>query len=185
MDYLEAVQLAAFNLVAKTRRREPIEDPDYIYRKIFRWYSKTFNTPLDKVYDLPVHDIITAYWEERYEGLDDNELEDERLELIKTDADRERDELIKNAEEIEIFNETRDLGEDIVDQVISETEKFKRALNNMRAQMGKETELLAPFNPPVSNKLPPDISYKFDVDEDDLADLGSDKIGLLDRPKKR
>jgi hypothetical protein len=53
------------------------EPGDYNLRFIFRWYSKTFATPLHVVEALPLHDVLIHYFECHYEGLNDSELEDE------------------------------------------------------------------------------------------------------------
>jgi primosomal protein N' len=61
---------------------------DYEIRKIFRWYSKEFCTPLHMVDELPMYDVIRHYWEYQYESAD----EDTQL--------KEADELSKSPEEL-------------------------------------------------------------------------------------
>lgn len=55
-----------------------IEDPDSnaYYRRICRWYSREFSTPLETVInDIPERDVLLHYYEDLYEGLykDDSE----------------------------------------------------------------------------------------------------------------
>jgi len=62
------------------------DDPpnDYTLRHIYRWYSKTFNTPLHVVDTLPRHFILLHYFESNYETLrDDHQLEQQLNEQIQ------------------------------------------------------------------------------------------------------
>jgi hypothetical protein len=79
------------------------------WRRVARWYSKTFATPLHLVDDLPRLDIIQSYFEEHYENLDEAELNRELQELLKPEDqlqksldkakdDSSLDELVKQAE---------------------------------------------------------------------------------------
>lgn len=68
-------------------------------RQLYRWYSKTFFTPLHEVADLPLPFILQAFWEERYSHMDKDELEEERQRLLETDEERLARELKKEADE--------------------------------------------------------------------------------------
>jgi hypothetical protein len=49
------------------------EKPDYgaFYRRVCRWYSKNFSTPLETVLnDLPEHDVLRHYFEDHYYELE-------------------------------------------------------------------------------------------------------------------
>lgn len=83
IDYIRAIKLNAMKAVS-----DP--DTDYYLRFIYRWYSKTFFTPLHEVEDLPLEDILTAYYEESYEKLEEKELRTERLKLVWGEAEFER-----------------------------------------------------------------------------------------------
>lgn len=91
----------AHRLIALNTVLHPDTDPDYELRRIFRWFSKTFNTPLAQVYGLPLDEVLQHYYEARYEELEDAEPEDndqdQRPYLI-----RERDILCETAEERQI-----------------------------------------------------------------------------------
>ena len=76
MDMYIAIRLQALRDVLNPGR-------DVLIRRIHRWYSKTFNTPLSDAYDLPLEDILQAYFEEKYEQLDEADLERERRELTE------------------------------------------------------------------------------------------------------
>ncbi len=77
MDIFEAVKINALSAVVKP-------DTDYQLRSIFRWYSKTFHTPLHTVQDIPLVEVLTAYFESSYEGMKEEELAEERLRTSMT-----------------------------------------------------------------------------------------------------
>lgn len=83
MDLIKALQLKALRNVMCDS-----SDRDYHLRYIFRWYSKTFFTPLHEVHALPVVDVLTAYFEERFEGFNEEELNQEKIRLIETEQER-------------------------------------------------------------------------------------------------
>ncbi len=64
------------------------ETNEYRLRFLYRWYSKTFATPLHRVSSIPLTDVLEAFWEERYEKMEPEELETERGRLLETDAER-------------------------------------------------------------------------------------------------
>lgn len=63
MDHLTAIRLIALRTV--------VEETDYDYqlRKVFRWYSQNFHTPLDAVYSIPIDDVLQHYYEWNYEQI--------------------------------------------------------------------------------------------------------------------
>lgn len=72
MEIIEAVKINALNSVLNP-------DPEYQLRSMFRWYSKTFFTPLHIVPDLPLVEVLTAYFESSYENMKEDELAEEKL----------------------------------------------------------------------------------------------------------
>lgn len=64
MDDLEAVKILALRAVLK-----PTSDPTYRIRQIFRWFSKTFHTPLAEVEAMPLEDVLQHYFESDYEQM--------------------------------------------------------------------------------------------------------------------
>ncbi len=79
-------------------------DNAFLIRHIFRWYSKTFSTPLHMVDDLPFEEVLQAYYESEFEGMS----EEDRLEvaerLLQTDEDRLRASREKDAAEADDFD---------------------------------------------------------------------------------
>jgi hypothetical protein len=71
-------------------------DGDYHLRRIFRWYSKNFATPLHEVYELPLEDVLTHYWESQYEDMEADEREHVIKRLVETEEERALREM-KNA----------------------------------------------------------------------------------------
>jgi hypothetical protein len=63
-------------------------DGDYFIRKVFRWYSKEFSTPLHEVLELPLDDVLTHYWESQYEQMDDDEIVAAIKRLRETEEER-------------------------------------------------------------------------------------------------
>ncbi len=73
MHATDAIRIIALRDVW-LRHIEKADDADYNRRKIFRWYSINFNTPLHIVETLPMLDVIRAYWEQNYEGMSEEDL---------------------------------------------------------------------------------------------------------------
>lgn len=85
MDRYEALRLIALGGAYKP-------DSESNVRYVMRWYSKTFYTPLHEVYELPLDDIWLAFYEERYQALEREDLEAEvakTLESPEARAERE------------------------------------------------------------------------------------------------
>lgn len=81
MALADDLQVIAFAAVAEG-------DSEYRLRYLHRWYSKTFHTPLHVVPSIPLTAILTAFWEEKYEAMEEDDLEAERLRLIETPEER-------------------------------------------------------------------------------------------------
>jgi len=71
-------------------------------RRIFRYYSTTFNTPLHVVSNLPLEDVLLAYFESVYENMSEEDLEEKKEYLLMTEEER------KEHEEVDKIIETRD-----------------------------------------------------------------------------
>ena len=74
--YIEQVRAIALRNIM-----EP--DWDGVLRTIYRFYSKTFSTPLHQVPDLPLYDVLLAYFEEQYEGMEGPARHEEILKLVE------------------------------------------------------------------------------------------------------
>jgi hypothetical protein len=74
MDLFEALQQRAMLGVV-----EP--DDDAWLRRVFRHYSRAFSTPLHLVYELPLEDVLLAFFEDIFENMDEEDRE-ERIEWL-------------------------------------------------------------------------------------------------------
>lgn len=81
MNLWEAIRIQALQSVMKS-------SAEYEIRKLFRWYSKTFHTPLKEVEDLPLEQIVRDYWESQYENMDEGELEYAITALVTDEHER-------------------------------------------------------------------------------------------------
>lgn len=64
------------------------ETGGYVQRRIFRWYSKTFATPLHQVDDLPLDFVLQHYFEAMWEALQKHEIEEEVEKIRQTPQQR-------------------------------------------------------------------------------------------------
>lgn len=57
---------------------------EYQHRRILRWYSRTFTTALHDVEQLPLEYVLQHYFESFWEKAEPDELEEARVEVIRT-----------------------------------------------------------------------------------------------------
>jgi primosomal protein N' len=140
MDDLQALKILALRAVL-----DPKSDPDYSLRHVFRWFSKTFHTPLAQVEEMPLEDILRHYYEDDYEEKTSDEKSMMLLEVeIKKMAETDEEKMLR--ERKEGFTKTSD---DEFHKLIEEREK-KRALSKKEPNQPDLTP--RPVNKP--NKLP-------------------------------
>lgn len=152
---------------------------EYRLRYIMRWYSKTFYTPLDRVPTIPLANILTAFFETRYEGMDAEDREEERLKLVETDAERlariyrEEKEAMANEDLLaELGKESVNKGKEIKDLKIPDQQIPVKTRERV-------PELNLPGDK-LPTELPENISIRFaapnffDDLEADLDSAGSD-----------
>src|SRR5277367_2667201 len=77
---------------------------DSFRRKISRWYSKQFSTPLKEVEeDLDFFDVLLNYFEDSFERLDDRERQEQLKLAIETSEERRKREIDEDLEEQEFL----------------------------------------------------------------------------------
>lgn len=81
LDLLKSLRLCAYGAVKA-------KDSDYVLRFIFRWYSREFKTSLAEVEAMPLEEVLTHFFECRYENMDDDALEEEEKLLCETASER-------------------------------------------------------------------------------------------------
>jgi hypothetical protein len=191
----EALQLSALRDVWFDRNSKAGLDPEYRFRKIFRWYSETFSTPLHLVDTLPLEDVVRAWCENEYEEMTDEELERTVKELAISPAklrEIERDEDIKEALDFDDVGAIRAANANMAPPDTKKLEEAVapalNALDNLLRQVresGRETELPA-AKPALSGSLPPGIHMKFVSEEELEAEIEkADSLALFEPPKRR
>ena len=95
-DHLEALKLRALRSVWKP-------DEPAIVRRIFRWYSKTFFTPLHEVDSIPLDDILTAWFETQYEDLEYEARHNLAIYLLESPEERRAREAESKSADEEFF----------------------------------------------------------------------------------
>ncbi|NDC23764.1 MAG: hypothetical protein EBZ49_06500 [Proteobacteria bacterium] len=156
---------------------------------MYRWYSRTYHTPLETAYELNKEDLMRIYFEDRYLEMREQDLEQEKSELLETEE--ERNERIA-AEERAAFEA------DEFAQLVAEEEKKSSTSSSseIKAQHDPGSPL-APAPPknesmlgfvekesnlPVPTKLPPDITMTFVSEEELREEL--EGFGKMSQPKK-
>jgi hypothetical protein len=170
MGLSDDLQILAF---AEVTAKE--KSADYSIRYIMRWYSKTFHTPLHLVQTLQLTDILTAYFESRYEQMDELDLAEERKELLKSDEERaaeaaaEANVLTDDALLAQLEIENANTGRPIEQVKVRDTKPIKT-----REKVGEvglpQPDRSLPEN--VSIKFAPDTNF-FDEMLDRLDEAGS------------
>jgi len=162
VNYYEALRLRAMRSVLKP-------DSDYQIRNVLRWYSKTYHTPLHFVETLPLEAIFTAFYEEQYEKMSEEDREAELQALLETDEQRIAREKRKDEEEAseyEFFNltakasaEKKSPAKDVISKIPDRFDQLSQSLKDFNDKL----EALDP-------KPPPEIDMKF-VSESEFEDL--------------
>lgn len=165
MHLFDAVRLAALGAVAAD------SDSEYGLRKVFRWYSKTFYTPLHEVDALPLEDVLTAYWEEHFEQMEEQALEDAVAKALETEEqkkDRITAETLKKIEDDEFFRTIDKKAQEKSAAPITERQDNPAMVTVPNRKLLPESELTPRIPGTPLTELPPDISVKF-VDPDEIA----------------
>jgi len=188
MNNLRAIKLLAMAAVVS-------EGDEYNLRYLQRWYSREFSTPLADVMDIPVDDLLQAYFEVRYEELAGPDRKQEIEKLLETEKEHElrcREEDAREAADLEFSRRVSAAARKQPTTPISEAvSQVQGALGSLAAAVKKAQEMdkkdgdglkasdLQPQEPPEPRVLR-DISHRFDFIESD-ADFFDDPCGP--RPK--
>lgn len=167
-------------------------DGDYRLRQIFRWYSRTFHTPLHQVQDLDLMDVLQAFYEDRFGDMKDEELHDEIQDLIRTPEEdmraaredaktRAEDELAAQA--IEASLQAAELAAKSKEkQTISPVDPREPVI---RPLPEATLEGMGPTGKALREDLvaPPDVHITF-IDED-MLELEAEGHGTMTQPAKK
>lgn len=158
MDVFEAKNLVALKEAAEAMNLIALKGaahPDFAsqVRYVIRWYSKTFSTPLHVVEEeIPMEDVWLAFFEEKYEDMEPEELERAIEEALKTPDERNAEDDAAAADQI--------------------AEKKFLAMTESAAKAPNPPPPIVPVapEPTPSPQLEPDIQFEF-VDDDEMARL--------------
>lgn len=149
MNLIETHQLLALKAVE-------LGDESYSLRTVFRWYSKTFHVPLPDVIDIPLEDVLQAYFESRYEELEPDAREKIIRELVMSEEEKAAATLDAEAEKAS--------DEDFLKEAEAEAGGLLGAVNRL-------TKTLEKLPVPVEEesvpdlKLEPETVFEFTDDE--------------------
>lgn len=176
MTLEDAIRLRALRVVLRP-------DREYFLRRVMRWYSKTFYTPLAQVEDIPTEDLLQTWYEERYAEMAPEDLDRERAELLETPEQRYERILREEADEAEMFEMSR---------VVAAEEERKKAAKAKEKKIAETQPALGPIKPvemsetdlprPVVATVPPDITMSFVDDAAFQAEL--EGFGSMTQPLK-
>lgn len=162
MNHFEALRLIALAGVYKP-------DAESNLRYVMRWYSKTFHTPLHQVYELPIDDVWLAFYEERYQALDRDELEAEVAETLESPearSEREMSEEAENASSLEFAKMSETMA------------KVTKVVENVKDYIESAPTSLPETAPPVIEE---NIQMEF-IDDAEMERLMND--GMATQTKK-
>ncbi len=161
MDLAEEIKILAFLEV----RNKTL---GYSLRTVYRWYSREFATPLHLVHTLPYTEVLQAYFEDQFENMSEDELEDARVLLIETDGQREvrlaEEERLKSSEAA-FLKFAADEAKRLETTKVPEQVPVREVAHPHKAI--KDVQL------PVPKEIPPDVTVKF-VDDNFFEDMMDD-----------
>ena len=149
----------ALNLLALNAAKNP--DSESNHRFVMRWYSKTFHTPLHVVMSqIPVEDVWLAFFEERYQNMDPEQLDEFIAQALETPEERRE----------RLSEEEKDRAAKIADA------EFVRKTEEMAAKKSEP--------PPLPETTPPPPVIEPDVDITFVEVPPEEMEALLDAPKQ-
>lgn len=87
------------------------KNDEYFYRKICRWFSKEFSTPLMQVYEIPWEEVLLNYYEHSLDNLPYNHVYDMAIETYSPETlqkeDEENEEFRRLIEERELKKQNK------------------------------------------------------------------------------
>jgi len=163
-------------------------DPEAWQRHVFRWYSQTFHTPLHQVVDLDLEDVLTAYFEHRYEEMDEGEREREIQDLLETPEERTRKARAKDVERAEAFTFAEQAAKDDARRAAKKKLADIKVQEEQRFKSGPVPETQLPTVKAGTalkdlKELPPDIEMKF-VSADSFEEMLQQESGPRSQSSK-
>jgi hypothetical protein len=130
--------------------------------------------------ELPIHHVLTAYFDDLFENMDEAELEEAREDLLKTDEERAKDKDQKDAEEVDIYQ----LMQDTAKEAESLSQKVKDIIKSGTKPLVTNKGDVPLINPLTDqSKAMKDIKMNFMTEKELNAKLEQeDSLGLLEDP---
>jgi hypothetical protein len=134
-------------------------DAEYNLRCIFRWYSKTFHTPLHVVPELPLMSVLQAFHEERYREMRDDparadELREEIRSLIESDEEAVERRMREDLEEYEADQFAKFVEEQEQEADAERKKKVAARKLKMDSELQKFTEQATKVLPSLEGVVP-------------------------------
>lgn len=166
MDHHRALRILALGGVVRDRDGDPDHPPsvEFQRRKIFMWYSSTFATPLHVVPELPVEDVLEAYYHWHFAEMSDDDLDAE----IKDTARAGSAAAAANLDAMQTFEMEREIEDE---DTIEEAYARARAKEKAGPAGAKDVRGAAPAPAPAVKKMPPRPGAEIDMP--DVADLAA------------
>lgn len=144
MDLVEAVRMQALLSIEEA-------DFDYTYRKICRWYSFTFHTPLPMVEELPIPLVLQHYFEHTYEQINEHEYERVLNEAIETPEEREvRKQVEHKLSDEEFLKRAAEESKRKQEEAIKKKQQVIEQANLTVQKMADQEMVKAPEPPPIT-----------------------------------
>ena len=182
MNPYEAIKIAALRVALKP-------DSEYFIRKVSRWFSTTYHTPISQVYDMPIEEVLQAFFEAKYEAMDEDQLQEELVSVIETEEQRKERLLAEDFDKMtehELFQMSEQANKNKPKRKLSDIDiaKDKTINNKLPGKLNELTKTLKDVAESIKKemesdpaKLPPDIEMTFESDEAFSKLLESDGSG--------
>lgn len=164
MNYYEAIRINALYEVLKP-------STNYYFRRVARWYSKTFHTPLYMTYKLPIEHILQEFYEERYENMEEEDRNAEVSDLVETDEQKRERLLIEDADKADDFEFIK-MSEEL-NKKTKKTKGKKMSEVSEFSKIPEEFRSLTKTLKDASEKLKEDLP---DIDIDFASDSDFEKM---------
>lgn len=180
LDFIEEARVIALAAVL-------CPDGEYLLRKIARWYSREFHTPLHTVEaDIPLDDLLRAYFEVKYEDMDLEDRDEELQQLVVPLQEREEQAVQAEADDDEFLEEARREAREALKRNPAlaslskpEAEEVPADQPPLAPALGARTPLEAAgmVKPPALAPTPTSVKFA-DIPEDEIDQDG--EWGILD-----
>jgi len=114
--------LKALRAIALAKAQKP--DYEYSYRKICRWYSREFSTPLQAVYEMSEETVLMTYFEDVYERIVSDTDTDEGVQRYE----KLKDDILGKSEEEDAQHEAEDAKweQEMIEEIRRSEEEAKK-----------------------------------------------------------